>query len=83
MITIDCTGIENKQQLHRLLARELSFPDYYGHNLDALFDCLTDIRRETTVKLEGWMGLGEWKDGFTAVFTDAAMEDPHLDIIFA
>lgn len=83
MKEIDCTGIENKEQLHELLARALSFPDYYGHNLDALFDCLTDIRYKTAIKLMGWMELGEWKNGFTAVFMDAGIENPNLDIIFA
>lgn len=83
MIIIDCTNIENKRQLHELLARELEFPDYYGHNLDALFDCLTDIREKTTIKLEGWNALGDWKNGFAAVFADAAIDDPNLDIILA
>lgn len=83
MILIDCTGIENKQQLHGLLAQKLAFPDYYGHNLDALFDCLMDIRQPTTIKLEGWSALGDWKQGFTDVFVDAALDDPHLDVIFA
>jgi RNAse (barnase) inhibitor barstar len=27
--------------VHHWLAEQLTFPDYYGHNLDALWDCLT------------------------------------------
>ena len=29
--------------MHRALADLLDFPDYYGNNLDALNDCLTDF----------------------------------------
>lgn len=28
---------------HRAIAGALGFPDYYGHNLDALHDCLSDL----------------------------------------
>ena len=80
MITIDCTGVENARQMHELLARELSFPPYYGHNLDALFDCLTEMGNRT-IRLEGYMALGEWKDRFTGVFANVALENPDLDIV--
>ena len=83
MKMVDCKGVENKQQLHKRLAEALSFPDYYGNNLDALFDCLMDMRQETVIHLEGWETLAQWKDGFTQTFMDAAQENPHLQVIFA
>ena len=82
MKIIDCTGIENQQQMHRLLAQALSFPDYYGHNLDALMDCLTDIRKDTVICLRGWDTLGQWFDLFRETFTDASQEDPHLTFVY-
>ena len=30
---------------HEALKEALSFPDYYGHNLDALHDCLTEMKK--------------------------------------
>ena len=39
---LDLKDITNKAELHELLARELPLPDYYGKNLDALYDVLTD-----------------------------------------
>ena len=35
-----------KENGHDYLAEALDFPDYYGKNLDALYDCLTEISCE-------------------------------------
>ena len=32
-----------KQKGHDYLAEALDLPDYYGKNLDALYDCLTEM----------------------------------------
>lgn len=40
--TFDCALWDSEMTMHREFARQLSFPDYYGHNLDALNDCLGD-----------------------------------------
>lgn len=81
MITVDCTGLEDARQLHELLKKELDFPAYYGYNLDALFDCLMDIRTDTTIRLEGFLNLGEWRIRFANTFANAGLENPHLDIV--
>ena len=79
---IDCTGLQDARQLHEKLKQELHFPDYYGCNLDGLFDCLMEIRVDTTIRLEGFMDLGDWKDRFVNTFANAGLENPHLDIVF-
>lgn len=35
-----------KKDGHDYLAKALDFPDYYGKNLDALYDCLCEISCE-------------------------------------
>jgi len=35
--------LRSKQELLRALSRELEFPDYFGHNWDALDECLRDF----------------------------------------
>ena len=80
-ITIDCRTISDSAQLHDLLARELAFPDWYGHNLDALFDCLTEVDEELELVLTGWNTLADWTGSFAEVLSDAAAENPNLTVL--
>ena len=41
---LDGNNITNRETLHDTLATSLQLPDWYGRNLDALYDCLLDIR---------------------------------------
>ena len=73
-IIVDCTGLETPGQLHEKLKTALSFPEWYGNNLDALFDCLCEA--EAILALQGWQTLGAWFEGFRLTFLDAAQENP-------
>ena len=50
-VTIDTNQLQTMEQIHDYLAKELNFPSHYGKNLDALYDCLTDINEETEIEL--------------------------------
>ena len=39
-ITLDFSGIKTLWNLHEYLKDVFHLPDYYGHNMDALWDCL-------------------------------------------
>lgn len=39
---VDMTGITDRRELHACIARCLPLPEWYGCNLDALYDALTD-----------------------------------------
>ena len=39
---VDFSEVKHYIEIHEILKRDLDFPDYYGGNLDALWDCLTD-----------------------------------------
>ena len=81
---IEGAAVGSMDRLHRLLAEQLDFPDWYGGNLDALYDCLTDLTEETTVILFHSQALAETLGTaytrFCRVLTDAAAENPRLDI---
>ena len=83
-IIIDCSTVESKADLHAALASALSFPDHYGNNLDALYDCLTEIGQDTCLILQDWhhaeYRLGDYSGKAVYVFHCAIRENPHLTV---
>lgn len=43
VVELDCLGWGDEKDMHRALSAALSFPDYYGMNLDALNDCMAEV----------------------------------------
>ena len=41
--TIDFTNITYYREMHLIIKEALDFPDYYGCNWDAFWDCITDM----------------------------------------
>ena len=74
--------VKTMADAHRVLARELSFPDWYGFNLDALHDCLTDVFEDVSIVLDDpealKENLGECFSRLTEVLTVSAQENRHL-----
>ena len=79
-IVISCAGIDSSRQLHELLHRELALPDWYGHNLDALYDCLTSMQEETSLTFTEFEALPFVTKGFRRVLTDAMLKNPLLKV---
>lgn len=73
--TIDLSGVQDKAALHDLLARSLPLPDYYGRNLDALYDCLLEPHEPWNITFTGCARaeetLGSYFAGFKDTFADA------------
>lgn len=78
---LNFAGIADKKQLHRFLAEKLEFPHWYGHNLDALMDCLTDLG-PTRIILKNWQTLS-WAEPFWNVLRQAQQENPDLQVEFS
>ena len=76
LIIIDGKRMTTVEETHRYLERSLRLPPYYGHNLDALYDCLTDLPNTVFVVLINGRQmdeqLGEYAARLRRVFTDAA-----------
>lgn len=77
---LDLRGAGGAEDMHARIAEALDFPAYYGSNLDALHDCLTDIDEDICVGIYGPVAP-EAEDLFSRalmVFRDAEEENPHL-----
>ena len=62
-MTIDLTGIDTKAAFHRLMKRELGFPDWYGVgwvSWDAFWDAITAVvAMPDCVVLQHWQAFAQ------------------------
>ena len=49
MIVLDGAKMTERAELHAHLKEKLGLPDYYGGNLDALNDCLSERRERDLI----------------------------------
>ena len=81
---LDGGSVGNRETLHRVLAAGLQFPDWYGGNLDALHDCLTEINQPTELVIRGSdtleTALGSYAAAFRRVLTDSAAQNDALTV---
>ena len=74
-------------EIHRAFAETLRFPDWYGGNLDALYDLLTAEQEEVRIVL--WEeellrdALGARYRALRRVLTDSAEENDRISLVFA
>ena len=84
-ITLDGLELQSMEEVHDLFARALDLPEWYGRNLDALFDCLTDAREPVAVRLlhedELRERLGRRGSALIRLLHRAAEESPNVTLL--
>ena len=79
---IECSIIHTRQEMHRAIADSLSFPVWYGQNLDALYDLLTSISVPIHLVFHNWDSCSPVFQEFRTVLDDAEKENGLLSISY-
>ena len=84
VIELDGRAMTDRPAAHSHLAERLELPSWYGRNLDALYDVLTDISRETELILRdpGAVAeqLGRYGEALLDTLREAAESNPYLTV---
>ena len=74
-ISITPENARTPDELHSFFYEKLELPPYYGRNLDALYDALTERSQLTCIVIENSAAqkavLGDYYDRLICVLTDA------------
>ena len=86
-IVLDGSLMAGREEAHEYLVQRLGLPDYYGKNLDALFDILsadlTEPTRLVVYRREALaQSLGSYGEALLGALADAARENPCLEVAF-
>ena len=83
-ITIDGEVLKTRDSIHQHLKTVLGFPDYYGMNLDALYDVLITEDRETEIRITNedklTSNIGEYWNRLSDTLTDISLQNKKITI---
>jgi ribonuclease inhibitor len=77
VVDLDGAAMTTAALMHQQLQKRLGFPDYYGQNLDALWDCLHYVDLPLTVRWHHFAAsqqLGDQAERTLQTFQEAQAE---------
>ncbi len=81
-VQLDGARLTQRAEAMEYLTWAFDLPGWWGRNLDALHDCLTEVGEPTRVELlnRGALEGTRFGRGMLRVLTDAAGENPRLEL---
>ena len=83
-VILEGAQMVDRVAVHNHLAQRLQLPSYYGRNLDALYDVLTELGEETTIILREpgivARNLGKYGEALLSTLQEAAEQNPKLSV---
>ena len=84
-VVLDFKNILDKIMMHQYLKEKLEFPDYYGNNLDALYDMLTSLEEGTFIEIINYQNFEKNDEKYfkslCELFDDVNNEDIGVNIV--
>lgn len=84
-IQLDGKQMVSRSALHDHLPQQLGLPEYYGRNLDALFDLLTERAEHTAIEIVDQQAMLEFLGSYGEILIEtlqqAADENPNVTIL--
>ena len=81
---VDLSGVDTYGEFHTRVKNALELPEYYGENLDALYDMLTELGGKWSITFHHTRELEEALPQYVAklqrLFADACRQQPGLEI---
>lgn len=86
IVHLNAEHLTSRERLHDELTERLQLPAYYGRNLDALYDLLTERTQRTEIHLTATAlleeNLGRYGKLLLHTLHDAAEKNPYLSVTF-
>lgn len=86
---LDMSGVVDERTFHEYVSETLGFPGYYGRNLDALWDCITDDAQSSMPERLVVEGLAHLErrlpglhDNLVDCLREYAREFPDREVVF-
>lgn len=83
-VLLDCAQMTDRETAHDYLAQALNFPQWYGRNLDALYDLLTGYvgpLHLELVNVQALEALGGYGRALLRTMEEAASESTNLELV--
>ena len=81
-LIIDGSALPEAAAVHDLFTRALDLPEWYGRNLDALYDVLTERGEPLRLLVRNPEALAEYAEDLLRTLAEAAAENPALELVY-
>lgn len=81
-LIIDGSVLSEEAAVHDLFTRALDLPEWYGRNLDALYDVLTERGEPLRLLVRNREALAEYAEDLLRTLAEAAAENPALELVY-